>query len=442
MAKHERRIVVEGTSFRWLLRPDDEGGLHLHVRAAEERGARLSVWIDHGNLVTPWLVREAIVRALAEGWDPSTAGGTHALHLRGVLPDRAAPALPSAHEPTEDELLAQIAGSPEDEEPRLVYADWLLDHGEAQGEQIVLACAERRGELEAEERARLEALAATADRRWLGPVAGITRKRRWWCGLLDGCQLGKNAPGAVGAALGHRAWATVREIDGRGAFLSPADIVELVSQPRLLALRELTLHPAAAGALARELATRGFALARLEAFGCGGPPGELGDLLAPPLLPALRTLACSLDRAELLAPLLEEAIGGRLERLLLRSGFEALAGCLRALEAASTALAELSLCPWWQAFASPGPAITLHRDPEGRWSSLELRWPWARWDHGAETILTALLELPPDALTRLEIAPSPPEASPPWSDPEYRRRLETAARRHRRLQEITLPERR
>jgi uncharacterized protein (TIGR02996 family) len=42
--------------------------------------------------------------------------------------------------PTEDELLAQIKASPDDDGPRLVYADWLTAAGDPRGELIVLGC--------------------------------------------------------------------------------------------------------------------------------------------------------------------------------------------------------------------------------------------------------------------------------------------------------------
>lgn len=41
---------------------------------------------------------------------------------------------------TQGELLAAIRAQPEDDAPRLVYADWLLERGDARGELITLQC--------------------------------------------------------------------------------------------------------------------------------------------------------------------------------------------------------------------------------------------------------------------------------------------------------------
>ncbi|HEU0037623.1 MAG TPA: TIGR02996 domain-containing protein [Kofleriaceae bacterium] len=42
---------------------------------------------------------------------------------------------------TEDELIAAIVAAPDDDAPRLVYADWLTERGDLRGELIVVGCA-------------------------------------------------------------------------------------------------------------------------------------------------------------------------------------------------------------------------------------------------------------------------------------------------------------
>lgn len=47
----------------------------------------------------------------------------------------------------EEALLARMRSAPEDEGPRLAYAGWLLDRGDARGELILLDHRERKGEI-------------------------------------------------------------------------------------------------------------------------------------------------------------------------------------------------------------------------------------------------------------------------------------------------------
>lgn len=43
----------------------------------------------------------------------------------------------------EDELLAAIVQAPDDDAPRLVFADWLSERGDPRGEQIAVEVAPR-----------------------------------------------------------------------------------------------------------------------------------------------------------------------------------------------------------------------------------------------------------------------------------------------------------
>jgi uncharacterized protein (TIGR02996 family) len=46
---------------------------------------------------------------------------------------------------TEDKLLAEVYASPDDDAPRLVYADWLQERDDPRGEFIALQIARARG---------------------------------------------------------------------------------------------------------------------------------------------------------------------------------------------------------------------------------------------------------------------------------------------------------
>ena len=78
------------------------------------------------------------------------------------------------------DLVAAVAAAPDDDAPRLVYADWLIERGDPLGELIALQCALARAEatdemMEGETRAieRERALRRVYEDRWLGPLRAI-----------------------------------------------------------------------------------------------------------------------------------------------------------------------------------------------------------------------------------------------------------------------------
>ncbi|NPC85336.1 hypothetical protein HPC49_44970 [Pyxidicoccus fallax] len=83
--KGTRALTVDGTRYRWVVAPDDEPGLGIVVEAADSPGLRMVAWVEHGNTISPWLVREAILRALAQGWQPQARGPDFVLRLPAHL---------------------------------------------------------------------------------------------------------------------------------------------------------------------------------------------------------------------------------------------------------------------------------------------------------------------------------------------------------------------
>lgn len=85
--------------------------------------------------------------------------------------------------PTASTLLDAISNSPDDDGPRLVYADWLLERGDPRGEFIHLQC-ELAGRDDGALLEREAQLLSANEARWLGPLAGRAgcRFRR---GFLD-----------------------------------------------------------------------------------------------------------------------------------------------------------------------------------------------------------------------------------------------------------------
>ncbi|HZH77795.1 MAG TPA: hypothetical protein VEY88_17345 [Archangium sp.] len=72
--KGTRLMTVEGARYRWVVAPNDESGLGIVVEAEDSPGQRMVTWVDHGTTLSPWLVREAILHALAQGWQPRARG--------------------------------------------------------------------------------------------------------------------------------------------------------------------------------------------------------------------------------------------------------------------------------------------------------------------------------------------------------------------------------
>jgi hypothetical protein len=78
MAKKGSRLIeVEGVRYRWGVALCDEPGVgKIVVEAADMPGQRIESQFDFGNVISisPWLVREAILYALSQGWHPQTRG--------------------------------------------------------------------------------------------------------------------------------------------------------------------------------------------------------------------------------------------------------------------------------------------------------------------------------------------------------------------------------
>jgi uncharacterized protein (TIGR02996 family) len=96
----------------------------------------------------------------------------------------------------DDAFLQAIIESPDDDSLRLIYADWLEDHGQPERAAFIRVQCElardalrpdsRREDLEARERALLE----RHEGEWLGPVRGLVKRWTFRRGFLEGVGLG------------------------------------------------------------------------------------------------------------------------------------------------------------------------------------------------------------------------------------------------------------
>jgi uncharacterized protein (TIGR02996 family) len=249
-----RRIVIDDIEYRWELRGGDEYtnyewlGLSV-VAATSPTGVKSVLWINlsRSTLILPSYVRRLILEARAAGWNPfeKLADGFRFQPKAGPYADEPDPKRqrqprPELLEPTpklEEDLLASIGETADDDDnddaPRLVYADWLLQRGNLQGEYIQLACAEARGQLSAEQRERMQALFDEHQWKWLGAIGDVTSARRWKRGLVEDVLLDRRARGVVEPAVGDPNWLAVRRVDTRGRFLAASDIARIVGHPVL-----------------------------------------------------------------------------------------------------------------------------------------------------------------------------------------------------------------
>lgn len=98
--KGTRGVTVDGTRYRWVVAPNDEPGLGIVVEAADAPGQRMVTWVDHGTTISPWLVREAILHALSQGWQPQARGPERVFRLD----------TPSIHRALRERLTSQLEG--------------------------------------------------------------------------------------------------------------------------------------------------------------------------------------------------------------------------------------------------------------------------------------------------------------------------------------------
>jgi len=262
-----------------------------------------------------------------------------------------------------ERLLAAIYADPARDEPRLVYADWLLDRGDPRGELIVLQCDRaRRGDEtpSARERELLEAnrhLWAGGLRDTIFPSEAVFTR-----GFLSSVWL---SSWPNDATVGDPSWSTVEHMTCRSPDpLGPRFDRLLVDAPlrSLVAVKQLSTYDAIAVASARPSASHAWTTLGLAATMARGP--SLAEALSALELPSLR-------RFELWGPARE------LPELLLQPT------CLRARELAWTC--DLSVDDLRTALALVGERATLERIELSRtaWDSPTVR---VRRDRSVELV--------------------------------------------------------
>ena len=73
--KGTRKIVVNDRTYRWRVSSADGQLLAIVVEGAQGQGQRMvSQWYDCGTAISPALVRDVVLRALENGWNPDQRG--------------------------------------------------------------------------------------------------------------------------------------------------------------------------------------------------------------------------------------------------------------------------------------------------------------------------------------------------------------------------------
>jgi uncharacterized protein (TIGR02996 family) len=147
------------------------------------------------------------------------------------------------------ELLAAIASAPDDDGPRLVYADFLVEKGDPCGELIQLQIARARAK--GEKTKREEQLYKKHWRALLGALAPAVKGAVFERGFLVDCEAELRTEKQRAELVNHPLWSTVKKIESKDLLL--------LRSPAMASLREVVgLDLDAAAALAsgdRPLAT-------------------------------------------------------------------------------------------------------------------------------------------------------------------------------------------
>lgn len=149
----------------------------------------------------------------------------------------------------ESELLAAIYEAPDDDAPRAIYADWLIERKDPRGEFIMLQLKAAQDELRPLDTNKMNMIAKRYSARWLGPLSAVipSSSRVFERGFLVAASLGPRHQRAFDATVSDPRWRTVRTLDSFGFDPTPllasacgANLADVggLSESVLLSVRE------------------------------------------------------------------------------------------------------------------------------------------------------------------------------------------------------------
>jgi uncharacterized protein (TIGR02996 family) len=306
------------------------------------------------------------------------------------------------------ELFDGVVEAPNDDGPRLVYADWLMQQPEeiarARGEYISLACSATRSPKRS---ARLKELLEKYEPAWLGPVSKVLdpRRRLWARGFLEGCALNRQTPvpqaDHVIDALGHSTWRTLRTLEVYGSPLSLDQQLAILRQPQLANLRSLYAYQTCLEPLANDPGA--LRISELAVAPAGPPLGQLITLLREPAFERLRKLhvfgcspevGCAMARPQL--------------TLIAIAGPSTLASWLAELTGRGATFDEVRLVSSvFPLLARHGVELVMRRAESGRWSALEVRWDDENEPRLRDAVILEVGRLPDGAITHVSFVGPP-----------------------------------
>lgn len=151
---------------------------------------------------------------------------------------------------TEDELLRQIAETPFELAPRLVFADFLAERDDPRAEVIVLST---RDSLTGAERRRMKEVEREHAEAWLGPLSAIAARASstFAFGFLEQLELAFQTPAERLSSLNDEPrLATVRSLD-TAAVRHVSAVATFLAQRSFKGLKRLIVGPDTVVALAR-----------------------------------------------------------------------------------------------------------------------------------------------------------------------------------------------
>jgi uncharacterized protein (TIGR02996 family) len=279
------RVEARGAFVHCLVARWSDGGGKPWITIGLERVYRGRTVESAWPSLAPWSKRLEENRARIEAWAKTPILGVLRFALTGE-PRPTAPASPtSAAE--EAEMIRAIVESPDDDAPRLVYADWLLERGDVRGELIALSCNQRRT-VDVERRIRdiLDASFASL----AGDAAPYTEKGWFDRGFVARVRMTVAAFAKHGEALMRSA--PITSLVVANPRPTAKDLAKLAATPALGGIRTLSLSHAGGTVAPAPLAPLAESphlgrLRRLELSGWGASADDwaafFGRLRAPML---------------------------------------------------------------------------------------------------------------------------------------------------------------
>ncbi|MBK7401196.1 MAG: TIGR02996 domain-containing protein [Myxococcales bacterium] len=163
-----------------------------------------------------------------------------------------------------EDLLREVYERPDDDAPRAVLADFLMERGDPRGELIAL---QLRPELDDASRARLSKLLAAHARGFLGRIDAFVPKSQLELarGFPVACRVAFRKEADVRACGAAPEWATIERLSHVVPSPIPADQARWIFwiDPRMRSLREVDVHDASIGCLTA--AAQPWLIERLDA---------------------------------------------------------------------------------------------------------------------------------------------------------------------------------